>query len=126
MRGNRFEMPYNATKPLAKDAPRQFFLFPGFVDCFSAATEMGNEVFGSVLTRGHGQGRYKNTMLRKIMSQHLKVKAPSHGIFPATVDTMYDHPGGQVAKNVYDRHGSCQLQQIHRALGVPPHHAAHH
>ena len=29
------------------------------------------------------------------MSQHLKVLGQARGILPATVDAMYDHPGGE-------------------------------
>ena len=52
-------------------------------------------------------GTYNCTGLRKIMGQHLKIKAPAFDIFPAIVivDTMYNHPAGDVAQNVYDKQG---------------------
>ena len=94
-----------------KGAPKAYFLFPGFIDSFSS-TKMGGEVFSSVLSRGPGLGSYRCTLLRKIMSQYLKLMAPKHDVLPATIDGMYDHPEGQVAKLVYDRQGRNALAPL--------------
>ena len=76
------------------------------------------------------------------MSQCLKLRAPCHEILPATVDTMFDHPDGQVpytrnpkpsysvfcnmlhlhfpppqvAMNVYDRQGRAAMTPLLKEL----------
>ena len=57
------------------------------------------EVFASSLPLGPLQ-------LRKVIGQYLKLevaKRPEFGITPATVDGMFDHPAGPIAKSVYER-----------------------
>ena len=85
--------------------------FPGFVDCTTKA-KMSQEIFPSVLTLGRGKGAFKCTFLRKIMSQHLKKLAPTHGILDSTIDGMYDHPQGEVARQVYDKQGKNSFSDL--------------
>ena len=94
-----------------KGAPKEYYLFPGFVDCTNKA-KISQEIFPSVLTRGRGKGVFKCILLRKIMSQHLKTLAPTHGILDSTVDGMYDHPQGEVARQVYDKQGKNSLSNL--------------
>ena len=94
-----------------KGAPKEFYLFSDFVDCTNKS-KMSQEVFPSVLTRGRGKGAFKCTLLRKAMSQHLKSLAPKHHILDSTIDGMYDHPSGEVARQIYDKQGKNALSDL--------------
>ena len=73
---------------------------------------MSQAFFPSVLTRGRGKGAFKCTLLWKVMSQHLKALAPRFNILDSTIDAMYDHPGGEVARQIYDKQGKNALSDL--------------
>ena len=74
------------------------YFFPSIANHY-ASTKLHHEVFDKCLPFGSLQ-------LRKVMGQYLKLeraRRPELGITPATVDGMFDHPAGDIAKHVYDR-----------------------